>query len=53
LTLVAVTAAVSLAHHAKFDGGPSTWVWVAGLAVGLAGFAVAGIASLRPAPEAA
>jgi hypothetical protein len=26
---------------------------VAGLAVGLAGFAVAGIASLRPAPEAA
>ena len=53
LNLVAVTAAVSLAHHAKFDGGPSTWVWVAGLAVGLAGFAVAGIASLRPAPEAA
>ena len=53
LTLVAVTAAVSLAHHAKFDGGLSTWVWVAGLAAGLAGFAVAGIASLRPAPETA
>jgi hypothetical protein len=53
LTLVAVTAAVSLAHHAKFDGGPSTWVWVAGLAAGLAGFAVAGIAALRPAPETA
>ena len=53
LTLVAVTAAVSLAHHAKFDGGPSTWVWVAGLAAGLAGFAVAGIASLRPATETA
>jgi hypothetical protein len=53
LTLVAVTAAVSLAHHAKFEGGPSTWVWAGALAAGLAGFAVAGIASLRPASETA
>ena len=44
--LVAVAAAASLVHHAKFDGGPSTWVWAAGLAAGLAGFAAAGTASL-------
>jgi hypothetical protein len=47
LVLVATTAAVSLIHHAKFDGGPSTWVWVAGLAAGLAGLAAASAASLR------
>jgi hypothetical protein len=47
LVLVAVTATVSLVHHAKFDGGPSTWVWAAGLAAGLAGFAAASAASLR------
>jgi hypothetical protein len=44
--LVAVAAAASLLHHAKFDGGPSTWVWAAGLAAGMAGFAAAGTASL-------
>jgi hypothetical protein len=47
LVLVASTAVVSLVHHAKFDGGPSTWVWVAGLAAGLAGFAAASAATLR------
>lgn len=47
LVLVACTAAVSLVHRAKFDGGLSSWVWVAGLATGLAGFAVASAASLR------
>jgi hypothetical protein len=47
LVLVATTAAVSLIHHAKFDGGPSTWVWAAGLAAGLAGLAAASAASLR------
>jgi hypothetical protein len=45
--LVVVAAVASLVHHAKFDGGPSTWVWAAGLAVGLAGFAAAGTTSLR------
>jgi hypothetical protein len=45
--LVAVAAVASLVHHAKFDGGPSTWVWAAGLAAGLAGFAAAAAASLR------
>jgi hypothetical protein len=47
LVLVAVSAAVSLVHHAKFDGGPSTWVWAAGLVAGLAGFTAASAASLR------
>jgi hypothetical protein len=47
LVLVGSTAAVSLVHHAKFDGGPSTWVWAAGLAAGLAGFAAASATSLR------
>jgi hypothetical protein len=47
LVLVATTAAVSLIHHAKFDGGPSTWAWAAGLAAGLAGLAAASAASLR------
>ncbi len=45
--LVAAAAVASLVHHAKFDGGPSTWVWAAGLAAGLAGFAAASAASLR------
>lgn len=44
--LVLVAAAASLVHHAKFDGGPSTWVWAAGLAAGLCGFAAASTASL-------
>jgi hypothetical protein len=44
--LVAVAAAASLVHHAKFDGGPSTWVWTAALAAGLCGFAAAGTATL-------
>lgn len=47
LVLVAATACVSLYHHDRFDGGPATWLWAAGLAVGLAGFAVAGAASFR------
>jgi peptidoglycan/LPS O-acetylase OafA/YrhL len=47
LVLVGSTAVVSLVHHAKFDGGPSTWVWAAGLAAGVAGFAAAGAATLR------
>jgi hypothetical protein len=47
LVLVAATAVASLVHHARFDGGPSTWVWVAGLAAGLAGLTAAGAASLR------
>ncbi|MGN6378205.1 MAG: hypothetical protein ACTHNU_04580 [Gaiellales bacterium] len=53
LVLVGSTAVVSLMHHARFDGGPSTWVWVAGLAAGLAGFAVASADSLRPRPRPA
>jgi hypothetical protein len=47
LVLVATTAVVSLVHHAKFDGGPSTWVWAAALALGLAGLALASAASAR------
>ena len=30
LVLVGSTAVVSLVHHAKFDGGPSTYVWAVG-----------------------
>jgi hypothetical protein len=44
--LVLVAAAASLVHHAKFDGGPSTWVWAAGLGAGLCAFAAASTASL-------
>jgi hypothetical protein len=51
LVLVAATAAVSLVHHARFDGGPSTWVWAAALATGVAGFAVASAATLRLEPQ--
>jgi hypothetical protein len=47
LVLVGATAAASLVHHAKFDGGPSTWVWAAALAAGIAGFTAAVAASLR------
>lgn len=48
LVLIATTGIVSLVHHAKFDGGPSTWAWATALALGLAGFAVAGAATVRP-----
>jgi hypothetical protein len=47
LALVAATAVVSLVHHARFDGGPSSWAWAVGLTAGLAGFAAATAASLR------
>jgi len=53
LVLVATTAIVSLVHHAKFDGGPSTWAWAAALTLGLAGFAAASAATLRPASGSA
>lgn len=49
LVLVATTAVVSLVHHAKFDGGASTFTWAAGLAAGLAGFAGASALTLRRA----
>jgi hypothetical protein len=51
LVLAAAAAAASLVHHAKFDGGISTWVWALGLAAGLAGFAAASAASLRGRTE--
>ena len=47
LVLVGTTAVVSIVHHAKFDGGPSTWVWAAGLAIGVIVFAAASAATLR------
>ena len=47
LVLVATTAIVSLVHHAKFDGGASTWAWAAALAAGLAGFAAASAATVH------
>jgi hypothetical protein len=50
LVLAAATAIVSAVHHAKLDGGPSTWVFCAALAAGVAGFAAATGASLRRAP---
>jgi hypothetical protein len=50
LVLVASTVAVSLVHHAKFDGGPSTYGWALGLAAGMAGLGAALVASLRPEP---
>jgi hypothetical protein len=53
LVLVAATAVVSLVHHSHFDGGPSTWVWAAGLTAGLAGLTLASAASLRAEPRAA
>jgi hypothetical protein len=51
LVLVAAAAAASLLHHAKFDGGPSTWVWAAALAAGIAGFTIAAAASLQRRAE--
>ncbi len=53
LVLVATAAVASLVHHARFDGGPSTWIWAAGLAAGLAGFTVAsrGVAAARRGAE--
>jgi hypothetical protein len=53
LVLVATTAIVSLVHHAKFDGGASTLAWAVALGVGLAAFAVASAATLRPASGSA
>jgi hypothetical protein len=50
LTLVAATAVVSIVHHGKFDGGVSTYAWVVGLALGLAGLGAAVLGSLRPEP---
>jgi hypothetical protein len=52
LVLIATTAVVSLVHHAKFDGGASTLVWAAALALGLAGFALASVATARPSERA-
>jgi hypothetical protein len=50
LVLVGATAVVSLVHHAKFDGGPSTYAWAAALALGIAGLGAAVAATLRPEP---
>jgi hypothetical protein len=47
LVLVGAAALVSLVHHARFDGGISTWAWATSLAIGVAAFAVASAASLR------
>jgi hypothetical protein len=48
LVLVGATVVVSLVHHARFDGGPSTWTWAVALAAGVAAFAAASAAALRP-----
>lgn len=48
LVLVASTAVVSLIHHAKFDGGPSTDVWAVALVAGLAGLGAAVLVTLLP-----
>ena len=50
LVLVGATAVVSLVHHGKFDGGPSTYAWAVALAAGLAGLGAAVAATLRPEP---
>jgi phosphoglycerol transferase MdoB-like AlkP superfamily enzyme len=50
LVLVGATAVVSLVHHGKFDGGLSTGVWAAALAVGVAGLGAAVAATLRREP---
>jgi hypothetical protein len=50
LVLLGSTAVVSLVHHAKFDGGPSTYVWASVLAAGCAGLGAAVVASSRPEP---
>ena len=49
LVLIATTAVISLVHHAKFDGGASTYAWAAALAAGVAGFAGASALTLRRA----
>jgi len=48
LVLVGATAVVSLVHHAKFDGGPSTDVWAVALVAGLAGLGAAVLVTLLP-----
>ena len=49
LVLVATTAVISIVHHARFDAGPATWVWVAGLVAGLIGLGAATTATMpRP-----
>ncbi len=50
LVLVGATAVVSLVHHAKFDGGPSTDLWAVALAAGIAGLGAAVLATLRAQP---
>jgi hypothetical protein len=50
LVLVATAAVVSLVHHARFDGGVSTWLWAIALAAGVAAFAAASAATLRARP---
>ena len=50
LVLVGATAVVSLVHHAKFDGGPSTDLWAVALAAGIAGLGAAVLATLRAKP---
>jgi hypothetical protein len=50
LVLVGCSAIVSLVHHARFDGGPATWVWAIVLAAGVAAFAAASALTLRARP---
>jgi hypothetical protein len=50
LVLVAATAAVSLVHHGKFDGGPATYAWAVALTAALAGLGTALVAAVRPEP---
>lgn len=52
LALVGATAVVSIVHHGKFDGGPSTYVWAAAVAAGVLGLGAAALATLRPEPAA-
>ena len=52
LALVGSTAVVSLVHHGKFDGGPSTYVWAGALAAAVLGLGAAVVATLRPEPAA-
>jgi peptidoglycan/LPS O-acetylase OafA/YrhL len=52
LVLITTTAVVSIVHHAKFDGGPSTWAWAAALALGVCGFVLASAATARRAEDA-
>jgi len=50
LTLLGAAAIVSLVHHAKFDGGVSTYGWAAAMVLGLAGLGAAVATSLRREP---